>query len=279
MDNREIVESNALAIVIGPDPETLVAVRERAAEMVAQFGGRVEIASEEDAVLAGNLLVAVTEVIRTVDNLWKDAVDEGYKAHRKAISGRDETKGALPDIQTQLKKMVEAWEDKERIRKRREQLAQEEELRQAAERIRLENERRLLHEAVEAQEAADRLAAQAEQMAAAGDEEGAEALEARVDEHLAVAAQAEASAVEQATAPIVVPTLVAPYSPPARKAAGVSTTTQYVYEVTDIAKVPKDYLIVDDSIIGPMVRSSKGRCVIPGIRCYEKTGIAVRTKR
>jgi hypothetical protein len=48
------------------------------------------------------------------------------------------------------------------------------------------------------------------------------------------------------------------------------TRTVWTYEVTDPALVPREYLMLDDSKIGGVIRATKGSVQIPGIRAVSR---------
>lgn len=52
----------------------------------------------------------------------------------------------------------------------------------------------------------------------------------------------------------------------------------YKWEVTDFALVPNDYKIINAGVLTPIVKASKGKITIPGIRIYNEPIIAVNTK-
>jgi len=58
----------------------------------------------------------------------------------------------------------------------------------------------------------------------------------------------------------------------------IGTLKTYKWELEDITKVPREYLIPNAVLIGQMVRSSKGTISIPGIRVYSEDSIRVNTR-
>jgi hypothetical protein len=62
------------------------------------------------------------------------------------------------------------------------------------------------------------------------------------------------------------------------KVEGLSFTTTWKWEVTDIAQVPRQYMKLDESAIGGVVRSLKEKTSIPGIRVYPEQG-TVKSRR
>ena len=78
--------------------------------------------------------------------------------------------------------------------------------------------------------------------------------------------QGEAELAEEILEAPIAPVIQAP--PPVTKAASVTLRKDWKYEITDANKIPRDYLCVDESKIGKMVRASSGTLVIPGVRIY-----------
>jgi len=64
--------------------------------------------------------------------------------------------------------------------------------------------------------------------------------------------------------------------PPPVKAEGTYLVKRWTYEVTDIDKVPREYLMINDSMVNEIVRSEKDRTNIPGIRAYQETSVSTR---
>lgn len=79
-------------------------------------------------------------------------------------------------------------------------------------------------------------------------------------------AEAIMSAPVQA-APVVVPKTVP-------KVAGISTTKQWKFEITNPALVPNEYKIIDEQKIGAVVRALKDQCRIPGVKVYSVDSIS-----
>jgi len=50
------------------------------------------------------------------------------------------------------------------------------------------------------------------------------------------------------------------------------------YEVIDINLVPREYLMINASMLTPIVKASKGKIVIPGIRVFNEPIIAINTR-
>jgi hypothetical protein len=113
---------------------------------------------------------------------------------------------------------------------------------------RREEEARLLKEAKEREEAS-RLK-EAEELEKAGEHEAAEAVISQpVD-----------------PTPVVLPK--------SQKVDGISKRENWLYQVVDANKIPREYLCVDTVKIGQVVRALKSNCRIPGVRVYKETTVA-----
>jgi uncharacterized membrane protein YqiK len=134
---------------------------------------------------------------------------------------------------------------------------------QEQERIRKEEERRIAE--------AQRLEAEKLRKQAEAEAKKAETLKtAKAQENAAARAaelQAQAQAVESTTT--VVPSTV-------EAVAGISTKTIWTFEIIDVKKIPREYLIPDEKYIGQMATATKGKKEIPGIRIFSKEIIAAR---
>jgi len=56
--------------------------------------------------------------------------------------------------------------------------------------------------------------------------------------------------------------------PPPPKAAGLSFRDDWKFEIVDMAKIPREYLMPDEPKIGHAVRTFKEQCFIPGVRIF-----------
>lgn len=120
---------------------------------------------------------------------------------------------------------------------------------QEQERIRRQEERRLEEEA--RRKAEEEALAQAAQLEAEGNKEAAEAV---------------------ISEPIQVAPVVLPKSTP--KVSGIATREVWRYRIIDPNKIPRQYLKIDEQLIGRIVRDSKGVINIPGVQVYPEKQIA-----
>jgi hypothetical protein len=71
----------------------------------------------------------------------------------------------------------------------------------------------------------------------------------------------------------------APVVPKAQAPSNFTTRENWQFEVTDIDKVPRKYLCVDDVMLRNEVKRTKGRVTIPGVRIWDVGTIATRGSR
>jgi len=64
--------------------------------------------------------------------------------------------------------------------------------------------------------------------------------------------------------------------PPPVKAEGTHLRKNWTYEVTDITKVPREYLMINSVLLNATVRADKEKTNIPGIRAYQETSVSTR---
>ncbi|MDP2719571.1 MAG: hypothetical protein Q8P44_07065 [Dehalococcoidia bacterium] len=51
------------------------------------------------------------------------------------------------------------------------------------------------------------------------------------------------------------------------------------WEVTDIKLIPLEYFTINEKMISAVVRASKGKMIIPGIRMFNNPGLVIRTRK
>ncbi len=114
----------------------------------------------------------------------------------------------------------------------------------AQEQIRLVEEQRVREAQRKETERLDRLAAAAKER---GDTKKAEAFEDR-------------AAITESATPIVAARV--------SKVAGLAMTTTWKYRIVDVGKIPLEYMMPNEVLLGQVVRSTKGNLKIEGIEIY-----------
>lgn len=171
------------------------------------------------------------------------------------------TKPLEAEIEKPLGRKMAAYANFKRLEEQRIAAAAREEARKQQERI--DAEQAAIK--AEAERVAKEAAEEKERLAAAGklDEATAAALDKTIEEETAAAL---------APAPIIVAPVFAPAPTTTRTSAGGSFAKRpWVFEITDIALVPRKYLVVDEASIRRDVAA--GIREIPGVHIHQETKI------
>ncbi|HEY9874609.1 MAG TPA: hypothetical protein V6D12_14310 [Candidatus Obscuribacterales bacterium] len=123
------------------------------------------------------------------------------------------------------------------------------------ERIRLEQERKLQEEARKAEEKRKReLEEQAKKWEAKGNAEKAEEKRQMAEE-------------------VYVPTPVVPVQ--VEKAANESYREIWKFRIVDESLIPREYLVVDEKLLGQTARNGKGKIKVPGVEFFSERTLAI----
>lgn len=200
----------------------------------------------ETAQTVSNILGAITAAEKEVKSFFKAPKDEAYAAHKAITAQEKSILAPLETAEKELRNKLGAYQYKmEMLRieaeKEARRKAQEEAERKAQEAMRLEAAQK-----------------QAEQ---AGDMETAQQLQAQAE-----IAIAEADAIDTAASTI---TVAAPKNPD-----GISYRTDYVIESVDFEKLTPvvngaPIVKLDESAVKNLIKATKGKIVIPGIKYRE----------
>jgi hypothetical protein len=251
---------------IAPSPDTN-ALEVKGTDLVSQLDAfRIENVREvAPAVLVASLEGSSTiarladDYLREVESSFGPLAKAAHEAHRKIVAERDRLKGPAETLKRDAGLLGHACNAELKRR--------EEEQRQAQER-----ERQRLQKIADDEAEAERTRLQK----IADDERLAQAEQAElVGDHDTAAKLIEAPVVvpEVRAAPVFVP-------PPLRLAPeikGQTFTEDWVFEVTNAALVPREYLMLDEVKIGKVVRAMKGTTNIPGIRAITRPRTTVRS--
>ena len=66
-------------------------------------------------------------------------------------------------------------------------------------------------------------------------------------------------------------------TPEKPKLQGVYSRIDYDFEIVDVTKIPREYMIPDEALIRKVIRASKGKIIIPGIKVITKEIVMTRT--
>lgn len=228
----------------------VVATQEREAQAILDVAKAYVIDSPEMASAAAEELGQIKAKQKKLDDLRMSMTRPLDEAKKRIMDLFRKPQELLASAETTIKGAIGVYQAEERRKA--------EELRKAAEEV-ARKERELLAE--EARQAAEA----AKAAAAAGDEEAA----AQASMQAAVLA-AEAEVVEH-FAPAVV-------EQPA-KLAGISSRTDWDFEITDVNAIPREFLVVDEKKIRQYVKAMKSDAKMPGVRVFAKETIAARASK
>ena len=239
----------------------LATIRERA-------GALTTIRSADQYEQAGELLKFVKGALRQIEEQRTSITKPMNDALRNANAQAKVAAAPFEEAERSIKAaMITFADEQERIR-REEQRRLDEAARREREKLEAqarEAERKAREEAEAKRRAAD-------EAAAAGRAAEAAKLAAQADRVEAKAA-AKVEDLEVRAASVVAPITRSE----APKVAGTATREEWLFEITDPALVPREYLVIDESKIGKVVRALKSDTSIAGIRVYSRRVLAARS--
>jgi len=213
-----------------------------------QGANELVVRTPDQSLAAQELLKAIKGRVKKVEVFFAEMKETAHK-HWKSICAKESMfLDPLDEAERIIKRKVVTFQQ-EIERKQREEAAKIEAKRQEEERVRKEELQR-----------------QAEAAAAKGKAEKAEALRAKAEEYVAP--------------PVFVPPVQA-------QASGTAFKKVWAAEVTDLptllksiaeGRVPLGLVAINESALQAYARGVKGTMVVPGLKFFEKTIMAVRTK-
>ena len=236
------------------------------------------IGSADDYESAAARIRDIRTMERRLDEYRKGLTRPLDAAKREIMSFFQAPMDRLFKVRAQYEIEMRDWDaEQERLRREAERLAAE-----AARRERERIEREAAMERARAEEAARKARAKAEAAARAAEARGrAELAEARRRQ----AEEAEAAArleAEEAEARRRMAAQMMPAAPVvehiATKAEGVHRRRTWRFRITDPAAVPREYLAIDETKIGKVVRALGPDTSIPGVEVYEDSSYVARTR-
>ncbi len=255
--------------LVAPGPEVTGAI-----EKLEHWGRTLAIRSASDYQNAVEILKRVKGSRQQVVDFFADMKDRAYRSWKGIVATEKGFTDRLDTVEKQAKTaclVYQRAEEEKRLAEQRRLQAEADE-RARKERMRLEQEaarqRQIEEEARAKAEAARRAAEEANAAERARLLREAEAAERKA---AAAAVKVEAK-VEQAasvTAPVVEVSTVTP------KIEGSSVRKTWKARVTDIAQVPREYLIVNQQALDAFAKATKGSVKLPGVEFYEEQSLAI----
>lgn len=208
------------------------------------------VTTDEQSALAASMGARLKGQRAIVAELYDEPIDKAYALHKDLCTRRKTLDDPLKQAIEVVRSSVGAYESRKKAEADRLERERQEVIRKAA-REAEELRQRQLAEARALEE--DRRLQEAQKLADAGRTVAADAMLA---------------------APVVVavPPVVEVYTPPPvvyTKPADVKRTTEnWKWRILDIDAVPREYMILDETKIGRVVRALKGETRIPGIEAF-----------
>lgn len=250
-------EPTAVAIVT---PEER-AEREREGATLAAYAHDLAIADADTFTAAATWVREVATPLKAqIRETFRPRIEQAHALHKGLLADERRFLGPVEDAERIVRgKLADYDQDQARLRREAEAAAQRE-------RERLEREaraqaaavQRALHAAAE-----DRRLAEAVALEAAGDTTGAA--------HLIAA---------PLVVPVVAPAPVFQPRPPVAappRVEGVSFRDEWDFRITDEAKIPREYLVVDQKKIRGVVKAMRQATRIPGVEAFPRRVSSVRT--
>lgn len=225
---------------VAPEIQEVEIVRQEALTVSDQVK-RVVVIDPETMAKANEFFLIIKAMRKKIADKMDPLIAAAFDTHKKAIGLKKESEQPLIVAESWLNGQISTYtQEQERIRKDEvDRLRKIEESKELAKRK--EEEKNKL--------------AEAEILEAAG----------MKDE----AAQLVSEAIQQNEAPLAVK-IPEPLTPKVAM-RGMAMQTYYHFEIVNESLIPREYLIPDESKIGGVVRSAKGKITIPGIRVWSDT--------
>ena len=199
------------------------------------------VRDQESMGRANGVFLIIKGLRKKIAETFDPIISKAFAAHKEAVAQRKKVEEPLVVAETWLNGQMTAYhQEQERIRR-----AEEDRLRKIA--IEAEMKRREEEEA--------RKMAEAQALEAAGSKDEAEQL---INE-----------AIQLKEEPVIVE--IPPPATPRVEMSGAAIVTNWKFEITNEALIPREYLTPDLVRIGAVVRGSKGKTIIPGVRNIPET--------
>lgn len=200
-----------------------------------------DIQSRTQAAEIGRAIASLDKQAKEKFDLIKKPI---HQAHKAACDWENEVRQPLENAKRYLSTQIGAFDQAQEVIRR-------------AEEARLQEEARVQAQAEADRQSREQALQDAIALEAAGDSKGAEAV------------LNNPTPVEAYVPPVILPTLVP-------KAAGVSSAKTWKFRITDVDKIPREYMVPNETMIGQMVRAMKEKTSIPGVEAYPENGARFR---
>ncbi len=237
----------------------------RVNDLIAQSRQVTAIRDEAGNTLSAHTASELTRMIKDIETVRKHFVAPHTKFNSKVNEFAKKYSDPLTKEQTRQKMMLTGWYNAQEMEKRRKEAAAREEARRIQAEVDAEAER----QRQEAQKKVDEAAAELERLKASPGM-------ASVDQIATLEKTIEDETVSaNAETPLVALPVVAEQDRVVRTAAGsASFAHDYTWELEDIAKVDRKWLVLDEKKINQAVKS--GLRTEPGFRIFERVTAKIK---
>ena len=188
---------------------------------------------------ASDILLAIASMRREISDTFKPMKEAAFRAHRTICEQEKKHDEPLAKAESAVKSQIGSFvEEQKRLAREADEAARQAAKEEAERLARVEAEQRAIDDAVA--------------LEAMGDTKGAEAVLAH-----------------PAPAPVryVAP---APVAPAIAQIAGISTREDWDFRITNESLIPRAYLLVNETAIRALGKSTKGKAKIEGVEFYPK---------
>ena len=211
--------------------EKQIVVIEKRTQALTTQANSIAISNQKQYETANEFLRAVKGLQKEIHSTFDPIVEAAHRTHKEATSKRKEYLDPVIGAEGIVKDKMIAYSDEQ------ERLRQEEQRKiDAKARIEEEKKRKELEE-------------RAKKWAAKGNEVKAEALQEQAEEI-------------EVVAPVIAPKV--------EKVAGLSYQTNWKFKITDIDKIPREYMTPDEVKLGRMAIAMKGIVKVAGVEFYSE---------
>ena len=237
--------------------ETAIKKIEETSLVIIDKSNSIQISNQEELVFAADLLKTIKSMQNNIKDAFVSIIEKAHQAHKEAISQKDKYLNPLLSAEVTVKQKMLAYQQiQERIRQVEERKLQEAaRKREEALRAAKEEQERAWREKEEAARK------EAERLAAEGKAEEAEKARIEADKAATKAAERAAQAQE-----IFVPVPV--LTSKVEKIAGIATRTIWKFRIVDVDKIPRQYMLPNEKMLGEIARTLKGSLAIEGVEFY-----------
>lgn len=206
-------------------------------EPIKDYAVTLVIKSDMQNQQAAEYLKTIKAKQKIVEEFFGPLVKSSHDAWKQAVAKRKEIETPLEDAERKIKSAILRFQQDMEMERRRLQAEADAKARAEEDKKRKELESR-------AQKAEEK-----------GKEEKADELRAKAE------------------SVVVVPQIIAPQ---VTKTKGVSMMDVWKYKINDINAVPREYMMLNESMVSKVVKATKGGIKIPGIEAYNEPTISGR---